>query len=131
MVKNLLKIDFEGTMGEMRETAKRSLEIKQHDDGKIYCVYTHLNYELNKTHDKKYLNINIIKAFMETLSNITLPAFPEHLMGCDGGFTEITIGGYSGQSHYRWWSCPPIGWETLDKVTNEIMEYCLNEFDDE
>ena len=131
MVKNLLQIQYEGTMGDMYETAKRSLEIKQLDNGNIYCVYSHFNYEQNIIHKKKYLDKIIIDVFIKTLSTITLPAFPEHAMGCDGGFTEIKMGGYDGQSHYRWWSCPPKGWETLDDITNEIMEYCLNQFAEE
>ena len=131
MVQILLKIEYEATLGGRIETAKKSLEIKQLDNGNVYCVYSYLNFDLNISHDKKYLDKNVIYSYIETLSAITLPAFPEHMMGCDGGFTEIQMGGYDGQSHYRWWSCPPKGWEKLDKITKDILEYCLNEFDED
>lgn len=131
MVKNLLKIKFEGTMGLKYEITKRSLEIKQYDDGDIFCIYIRLNFELEKIRKKRKLDQNIINVLMSSLSSITLPAFPEHSMGCDGGFTEIEMGGYEGKSHYRWWSSPPEGWKELDNITHKIIHYCLDEFDDE
>ena len=54
------------------------------------------------------------------LENAVIPAFPAPQMGADGGFTELEIGGYSGKAHYRWWSIPPQGWESLDKIAIEV-----------
>jgi hypothetical protein len=59
---------------------------------------------------------------LEQLSRIKIPAAPEFEMGCDGGFTELKVGGYMGKAHYRWWSSPPIGWEQLDELASEIIE---------
>jgi len=50
---------------------------------------------------------------------LKIPAAPVFDMGCDGGFTEIEIGDYSGKAHYRWWSIPPRGWEELSKIAQE------------
>ena len=49
-------------------------------------------------------------------------------MGCDGGYTELEIGGYSGKSHFRWWSCPPDGWEELNELTNKLIS-CATDTD--
>ena len=66
---------------------------------------------------------------MSSLSTLQIPAFPEHIMGCDGGFTEIEIGGYVGKSCYRWWSCPPEGWEKLDEIVQKIITLMSGECD--
>lgn len=131
MVNRLLKISFEGTMGAKYEVAKRTLEVKQYDEGDIFCIYTRLNFDLEKIRKKRILDSHIVKELMTSLSSITIPAFPEHFMGCDGGFTEIEVGGYGGKSHYRWWSCPPEQWKELDSVTHKIINYCLEELDED
>jgi hypothetical protein len=56
------------------------------------------------------------------LKHMMIPAGPEFEMGCDGGFTELEVGGYSGKACYRWWSDPPHGWEALDRLAQEIIE---------
>jgi len=43
-------------------------------------------------------------------------------MGCDGGFTELQVGGYSGKAHYRWWGEPPVGWEELGIIAEEVLQ---------
>lgn len=130
MVKNILKISFEGSMGEMYNAAKRTLEIKQYQEGGIFCIYTRFNFAFEEVRKKRELDSNIINVLITSLSSITLPPFPEHFVGCGGGFTEIEVGKNGGKSHHRWWSCPPKGWEELDKITHEIIHYCLDEFDD-
>ena len=42
-------------------------------------------------------------------------------MGCDGGFTELEIGGYAGKSHFRWWSDTPKGWKDLDAIASTVI----------
>jgi hypothetical protein len=59
---------------------------------------------------------------LDQLKSTTIPASPEFEMGCDGGFTELEIGGYAGKAHYRWWSSPPHGWERLDELAHEIVK---------
>ena len=56
------------------------------------------------------------------LERTSIPVFPPPQMGADGGFTELEIGGYAGKAHYRWWSEPPQGWETLNQIACEIHE---------
>lgn len=58
----------------------------------------------------------------QTLRNLRIPAAPEFLMGCDGGFTELWTGDCAGRAHYRWWSVPPDGWEPLDAVAQRILD---------
>ena len=60
-------------------------------------------------------------AMRRRLEDIKVPAFPYVSMGCDGGFTELRVGGYEGGAHYRWWSCAPNGWEELDAVAGSVI----------
>jgi len=49
-------------------------------------------------------------------------------MGCDGGFTELYIGGYSGKVTCRWWSVPPKAWEELGETALEVISFRQEEF---
>ncbi|MFA6814951.1 MAG: hypothetical protein WCS73_01480 [Lentisphaeria bacterium] len=72
------------------------------------------------------------ESLVKKLYNAQIPAFPQPAIGFDGGFTILTIGNYLGSSSFRWWSEPPIGWETLDEITKEFIQkfydgICINE----
>ena len=124
MANRLLRIKFEGMMGMAHETAPRTIDIIKNKSDDVYCHYRYRDY-FKKSHIiKNKLDPTTIYDFLSQLTSLTLPAFPEHHMGCDGGFTEIEIGDYSGKSHYRWWSAPPKGWKALDEITQAIIEYC-------
>jgi hypothetical protein len=62
-----------------------------------------------------------LEAIFDRLRSIRIPPAPDYEMGCDGGFTEVEIGGYGGKAHYRWWSVPPEGWQPLDDIAKEII----------
>ena len=51
----------------------------------------------------------------QRLREMKVPVYPDIVMGCDGEFTELRIGGYEGGAKYRWWSAAPEGWEDLDE----------------
>lgn len=132
MVKYLLKIKLEGTRGFKHETSSRTIDIRQDADGNTYFIYTRLCVSDKRINFRKNVDALVIEKYINQLSQLTIPAFPNHDMGCDGGFTEVEMGAYDGKSHYRWWSSPPKGWEELDQVTEEIIEYCdTDDFDAE
>jgi len=63
-----------------------------------------------------------VTQILDQLRELMIPAAPALEMGSDGGFTELEVGGYIGKAHYRWWSCPPQGWEGLDRLANDIFK---------
>ena len=122
MAERILRISFEGTYGFLHETAKRTIDIFKYTNGEYYYKFSRLNESLDKITTKRKMDANKINEIITMLSEIQIPAFPIHEMGCDGGFTEIEVGDYAGKSHFRWWSCPPIGWEKLDEITQRIID---------
>ncbi len=119
----LLTIKTEGTWGLKHETSPRTYDVIKDSKGNTYSRLRYKNYLDKNTALKKDLDIKVIDNFLSQLSQINIPAFPYHENGCDGGYTELKIGGYNGKSHYRWWSGAPKGWEKLDKITYKILEY--------
>lgn len=81
--------------------------------------------ELGKTgkciRTRRALPAEHVTEILDQLRHIMIPAAPTFEMGCDGGFTELVVGGYAGKAHYRWWSDPPHGWERLDKLAQKII----------
>ena len=120
MANRILRIRLENTRGFAYEKNTQFTIIK-HNDGTYHLKYTWTNEDLEKETFKKQLLASEVENILSLLSNLTIPAFPEHHMGCDGSFTELEVGGYAGMSHYRWWSAPPIGWEKLDEITQNII----------
>ena len=128
MVDRILRVSYEGTFGTWDETTKRTIDIVKFSNGEYYLKFSRLYFVIeNGTEKKKRLTtkrkIEAVKVdkILKKLSKVQIPAFPEHHMGCDGGFTEIEMGGYAGKSSYRWWSGAPEGCEELDKVTQSII----------
>ena len=88
---------------------------------KIGKIETPLGEEGSTIHTKQILAPEQLDAIFERLRSIRIPPAPDFEMGCDGGFTELEIGGYSGNAHYRWWSVPPEGWQPLDSIAKDII----------
>ncbi|MBD1399441.1 hypothetical protein [Pelovirga terrestris] len=122
MAEIILRISTEGTFGTPYETAKKMFEVIKDNKGAYYFKFTKKNELLQNETIKKRVENDQIAEIMSRLSAIKIPAFPNHQMGCDGGFTELEVGGYEGKSHFRWWSGPPQGWEELDDVARLIIE---------
>jgi len=108
---------------------KRQIEIVKYQDGSFFSKYTWNDSAVTKQTIKKQMTASEVKKIMASLSALHIPAFPEHRMGCDGGFTELEVGGYEGKSCYRWWSGAPEGWEELDEVTQGIIDLIADEED--
>lgn len=68
------------------------------------------------------LSEELLKKILSELEGMKIPAFPPPRVGCDGGYTEMTVGDYGGKAFYRWWSCPPDGWEQLDELAKKIVD---------
>lgn len=70
---------------------------------------------------RRHLATRDMDGILERLRSIEIHASPDFKMGCDGEFTELEIGGYTGKAHYRWWSVPPDDWEPLENFAQEIL----------
>lgn len=121
MTERILRITYESTFGTPHDTAKKYIDIIKCKNGEYYYKFTKTNETLNRISVKKKIDISEVEVILKKLSKINVPAFPQHDMGCDGGFTEIEVGGYSGKSHFRWWSVPPEGWEELHDITKKLI----------
>jgi hypothetical protein len=74
----------------------------------------------------KWVSAEDMKPFLkllEEMKKLKIPIFPAAMDGCDGGFKEITLGGYWQKTVLRWWSAPPKEWEKLNKKVGEIYEF--------
>ena len=108
---------------------KKQIDIVKYQDGSYFSKLTMISIGNEKQTIKKQMMASEVETIMSSLSTLQIPAFPEHVMGCDGDFTEIEIGGYIGKSCYRWWSCPPEGWEKLDEIVQGIITLIAGECD--
>jgi hypothetical protein len=122
MANRILRVSYEGTYGQPHEIEKRTIDVIKYNSGEYFYKFTTFNENLEKHTIKNKIASDVVDKLLSALSKIIIPAFPKHQMGCDGGFTEIEVGGYEGKSHYRWWSCPPEGWEELDEITQLIIK---------
>lgn len=64
----------------------------------------------------------LANSMLDELMTIRVPAAPVFDMGQDGEFIELTVGGYEGKAHYRWWSEPPKGWGPLAAFARRVMD---------
>jgi len=128
MAERILKIKIENTWGYKFEQM-RYIEIIQYQDGSYFSKYTFSNSPTTKQTIKEPMLKSDVEKILSSLSALHIPAFPMHFMGCDGGFTELEVGGYTGKSCYRWWSGPPKGWEEMDKITRGIIKLITGEDD--
>lgn len=121
MTEIVLRITYEGTFGTLDDVRKRYIDVIKDKNGEYYYRFTKTKEKFNRISIKKRANIDEVDSIMKRLSKIHVPAFPKHVMGYDGGFTEMEVGGYRGKSRFRWWSSPPEGWEELDSIANEVI----------
>ena len=122
MAETLLTVRFEATFGMRYELVPRRVDIIKAKNGKYYSRYTRRNESNEREVTKKGISAKEVEQIIADLSKIHIPAFPDHRMGCDGGYTELEVGGYSGKSHFRWWSVPQEGWEELDAIAQKVIE---------
>lgn len=60
------------------------------------------------------------KALKLRLAALRIPAVPNFVVGCDGEYKELVYDGIGGRTAYRWWSCPPDGWEGMDDLYEDV-----------
>ena len=124
MADRILRIKIEDCFG-LPQQAVQTVEIKQYKNGDYYALHTYVNDDGNTETLKQPVSVNAIADIFDCLSSIQLTAaFPSHNRGCDGGFTELEVGGYEGCSRFRWWSEAPEEWKALDDVVNKILTLC-------
>ena len=56
------------------------------------------------------------------LKNAHIPPLPPEVSGCDGEFYTMSVGDDFGGATYRWWRCPPEGWEVLSETTRRMID---------
>lgn len=87
-----------------------------------FLVGREISHEPRKARRKKvYVEEGWAQKIVAKLKTLQIPPAPDFVMGCDGGFTELKIGGYEGGARYRWWSEPPAGWRELDDLAREVL----------
>ncbi len=118
----LIKVKRESCFGMPHELKPKIIDIERTADNIYFAKLTKYNSNNLKETYKNELKKSDVDSILKELQSITIPAFPNHFMGDDGGFTEIIVGGYAGKSSFRWWSGTPKGWECLDEITNKIVK---------
>lgn len=84
---------------------------------------TRAEYPNNST---KVVPESCVASIMASLAKVKIVPFPEMIRGCDGDFTTLKLGGYSGAATYRWWSAPKE-WKSLEQIANRIWSLFLKE----
>ncbi len=126
MAERVLKITMENCFGVAHEQ-KNQIEIIKYKNGMHYSKYSWSDIDHTKHIMKKEMLASEVDKILLSLSNLKIPVNPKHIIGLDGGFTELEIGSYSGLSKFRWWSEPPSGWEKLDKIAQDIIKFATHE----
>ena len=109
----LFSIHFEGTFG-LAHMMHQYLRLMKQDES-YYCEYEHTGEDGIKVVERNAIEAEDAEKLIRGLRKIEVSAFPEHYMGCDGGFTELEVGGYGGKSVFRWWTNGPKEWQALDR----------------
>ena len=60
------------------------------------------------------------KALKLRLAALRIPAIPNFVVGCDGEYKELIYDGIGGRVAYRWWSCPPDGWDGVNDLFGDV-----------
>jgi hypothetical protein len=71
---------------------------------------------------RKKLSAAEFSGIQAQMAQLQIPAFPDGADGCDGQFWELEFGTEFGGAHYRWWVCPPTGWEPLAQFSEMLFE---------
>jgi len=128
IMNGILRITTEGTFGLKVDNAPQHYMICETEDGYILDhIHTCIGFDPETNEDiSDSFSCTLPKAMGDDifakLSTVRIPPFPQHHMGCDGGFTEIEMGGYDGNSSFRWWSSPPEEWQEFDNIVQQILE---------
>jgi hypothetical protein len=121
-MERVMRITVESTWLQPNELSKHKIDILEDSNGCYFSKFKKRDHTGKVVTFKNEIPNRMVADILELLPTIHIPAFPRHMMGCDGGFTEIEVGGYAGKSHFRWWSSPPDGWEQLDQVAADLIE---------
>lgn len=128
MPERIIRIKLEKCWGFAYDAIRR-IDILRYKNGDYYSLYTKTNCDGEKETIKHQIESSEIDSIFELLSTVQIQAFPNHDdLGCDGGYTELEVGGYGGRTSFRWWSVPPEGWDVLDLITDRIIRVCGFEY---
>jgi len=121
MAERILRVKWEGTYGFIHEVAPKRIDFFIDKEGDYFAKYIRLNEYQERVATKILVDGDELDEVFDALSTISIPAFPDPNIGCDGGYTELEVGGYTGLSHFRWWSVPPDGWEVLNEIAQKLI----------
>jgi hypothetical protein len=102
-------------------TAKRRLDILEAADGAYHFKYKGFDEDGEPLLLKRLLDQGAVVKIKTLMSKAVIPAFPEHVFGCDGCYTELEVGKWGGCESYKWWSEKPEGWEPLGEIVDYIL----------
>lgn len=121
-MERVIRITLESSWVRPNELSTHRIDILRDSKGRYFSKFKKYDDTGKIVAFKNELPKSKVTDILKLLPTIQVPAFPKHEMGCDGGFTEIEVGGHGATSHFRWWGAPPDGWEQLDKITTEVIE---------
>lgn len=117
----ILRIQTSVSFGSKIDCAPQTFSLFVDSDGSYFFRHSKL-YEDEKRRVRKYpVEKDAIETLLRQLDRLTIPACPEHELGCDGGDTELEVAGFGGKSLFRWWSVPPAGWEEMNKIVEDML----------
>ena len=120
----VIRVITESSWGMPEECKPMRTDLMKYNEDQYYCEYSELDEAGSIISRKTDVDKNSVIRVLQRISKLNIPAVPSfEIMGCDGGFTELHIGDYSGAANYRWWSVPPKGWEGLDEVALEVLSW--------
>jgi len=122
----VLKIRTEVCFGDRIECAPQTYSLFREDSGGYFVRHWKMGEDEKRRSRKYEVHGRDIDPLLKKISQLNIPASPEHVLGCDGGYTELEIGDYGGKSSFRWWSVPPPGWEQLDEIVQGILNLLPN-----
>jgi len=121
IVNRILKIRSEVCFRQGPEDEPETFSLFEDENGGYFIRHWMTRKDGKRRSTKYQLRTEDVDLILDEISNLNVPASPEHELGCDGGYTEIEIGDYGGKSLYRWWSIPPAGWEPLDALVERLL----------
>lgn len=102
----ILRIKIENSMGYRYELVPKIIAITRKNDGEYWACSRYTDENFKRVIIKKKLVRKKVESLLSELRKLQIPASPQFITGCDGGFTELEIGNYDGKVLYRWWSEP-------------------------
>ena len=117
----LLKIKLQCLYGPPKAIIPKIIVISRLENGEIWGECSYGDENARKAKKKIKLNRERAGLLLEKLERLRIPAAPDLVSGCDGGYTEVEIGDEYSKAVYRWWDEAPRGWEELERIADRFV----------